>query len=1030
MKISNGFKILIFLVILFSFIGFCFVLAAEENSKRPLEISYPKSPFSGIEITSATPIPVFIKYIFEYSISFVLCFSILLLVFAGFKYIISLGNPAEIKNARERIESAILGIAIVLFAFLILNTVDPDLLKSNFKIPKINLSVTAPKIEEIKSITNFQQIPISYLILNRLLGIENYIAEKEKKDTAKNIKELEIKLKKLANDRFGQNRLDNIYNKNALDITGKKKLYEVGYEKGCQEKKIETKECKEKEYQGVSAYTKIIAQKIEEKTNSLKEKLENCHCGGSDKNCTNNPWRFQVEPVNSSAGWWIDNGACENFPCGNNDCKCGSSFPCKSYCQCYGEPCPNRTELRQLQTDLEVLANAFEVYIDGNQWVSDWIKKEKECFEKGICKKFEETKNCHFKDKKQCYTWAEEKYGITSETKVFIYQIAKNEQVYGGLGEVVDNLKKQRDQLLEARGGIYYGSKFYLETTPFGFFWSEPFYKFTNAGLDEYDKLFQIEHESWKESENDLMNIKDEKNPKIKEENKKLCEEVLKGSWNVIADGINPEELSIRAVCGYNQEFSSGKYGADPVNNQVIFYKSASPGQSILESKRFLSDLIPTAMAFDLGCSKGQSIGIPVGDAISNSLGLIEKLLNNLDNGKTAKIDRREVGKYIWAKKELPEIQRQMEPLEAYLNHRYETAANMAARAAEAMARDRSRCRCMIDYYEHVWRFNEATEKSKEKRDLDKLKAKEILLKGQIQEFENTTVKTYDFNDLDLKEIANYVIFDARTIVDAVDEVKGSNCSVRFSRDEVGRKCCPRTCQACRCCKNCGGPGCSPCREYERSEEVGFLNKFFSFLKISSVSADSCENCDMSCSAECECGCYQYPCPFCKSCRTGHCESCFGKPFPQMLLPTMDLISLYSNPDFLYSSPDFDGIELKIKAEFAKLNVDYYIKELNNVINQPQEWESDSATYSATYVEKINSDLKKSAENFASAKFCNSFPVIGSKDYEEWKNGVYLVPLLIDKNMAATTYGINAEQWKKLVGDENNFYCCLPYEVN
>jgi hypothetical protein len=1031
MKNFNGFKILILLIILFSFLGCCFILAAEQDQGKSLEIVYPKSPFSGIEISGTkTPLPVFIKYFFEYSVFFILCISILLLVFAGFKYITSLGNPAAVKDAKERIESAILGIAVVVFAFLILNTIDPDLLKSRFVIPKINLSTEKPKITEMKSTANFKQIPVSYLILNRFLGVENYIPNKEKMGKIKNIEQLDIKLQKINNDRFEQNRLDNIYNEGGLDITGKKHLFIAD---------------SEEKYQGVAVYTKTIAQKIAEKTNQLKVLLNECTCeGGQDKPCTS-PLQYQTPA--STSGWWMDNGACEYFPCGTNECKCKSSFPCKSYCQCYGEPCPNRKEIRQLETDLELLTEAFEAYVSDGQWVADWIKENNDCFEKNECKIFKQTEDCFTLktekgETKKCYIWPESKYGISEEIKKLIYQIAKTEQVYGGLGEVIEDLKKQRDQILEARDGVYYGSRFYLEETSMGGFWTEPFYQFWKAGLEENDKLLKMEHENWVESKSDLMKLDEKTSVKTEEKNnaetgpeansektermtnQKFCEEELKGSWRIIAEGIEPKELSIRAICNFSQEFSAARYSADPLNEWVIFYKDNNTIQGKQKDDEFLSELIPIAKAIDFGCVQRQSIKIPVGGGINNSLEMIEKMLDSLDDEKPAKINIKEITQYIWAKKQLPEIKNQIGVLEGFINRQRSIAANMEAAAAARKAKDAAWlargggnvCLCDIDYFEGVWRFNEAIEKSREQRDLNKLKEKEKLFKSQIQEFEKISVQKYDFNDLDLKEIAEYVISDAKDVINDIDNIKGSNCDIRFSKDTVGAKCCFKMCPSCTPCK---GGGCPPCREYERSEEISFLNKLFGFLKINSVSAVSCEsNCPPTCAtANCQCGCSETtPCPFCKSCRSGFCEACSGEPFPKLLLPTIELLSLYS---------DSQNEGIKLYKDFPKLTFDYYINELNNLINEPQEWE----TGPATYVEKINSDLKKSAQNFASAKYCNSFPSIGSKEYEEWQSGTYQIPVLIDKNMAATTYGINSELWDKLVGYEYDFYCCLPYTL-
>jgi len=82
------------------------------------------------------------------------------------------------------------------------------------------------------------------------------------------------------------------------------------------------------------------------------------------------------------------------------------------------------------------------------------------------------------------------------------------------------------------------------------------------------------------------------------------------------------------------------------------------------------------------------------------------------------------------------------------------------------------------------------------------------------------------------------------------------------------------------------------------------------------------------------------------------------------------------------------------------------------------------------YIDKINDDFEISAKNLADKKSCSNFPVVGSQDYQAWKAGIYQIPFLIDKDIAAGSYNINRANWIKLAGAyEYNFYCCLPYLV-
>jgi hypothetical protein len=55
----------------------------------------------------------------------VICFGALL--YGGFRYLISVGSPAAMADARDQIFSAILGLIILFSAYLILKTINPEL---------------------------------------------------------------------------------------------------------------------------------------------------------------------------------------------------------------------------------------------------------------------------------------------------------------------------------------------------------------------------------------------------------------------------------------------------------------------------------------------------------------------------------------------------------------------------------------------------------------------------------------------------------------------------------------------------------------------------------------------------------------------------------------------------------------------------------------------------------------------------------------------------------------------------------------
>jgi len=83
-----------------------------------------------LTFSAAEGIPSLIKIIIGWAFKFAGVFAFAMIVFAGFEYTTSGGNTSKQKDAQERIVSVIVGI-ILLFAFyIILYTINPDILKS------------------------------------------------------------------------------------------------------------------------------------------------------------------------------------------------------------------------------------------------------------------------------------------------------------------------------------------------------------------------------------------------------------------------------------------------------------------------------------------------------------------------------------------------------------------------------------------------------------------------------------------------------------------------------------------------------------------------------------------------------------------------------------------------------------------------------------------------------------------------------------------------------------------------------------
>jgi len=115
-------KFIIFLIILGVFCIGQVVFAKE------LAVGWPPSPF-GTKLDEKSEIPAFIGYLYEWGISIGGLAVFIALLIAGFQYLSSIGNPATMREAKDRIISALLGLVLLLGSYLILNTINPQLTK-------------------------------------------------------------------------------------------------------------------------------------------------------------------------------------------------------------------------------------------------------------------------------------------------------------------------------------------------------------------------------------------------------------------------------------------------------------------------------------------------------------------------------------------------------------------------------------------------------------------------------------------------------------------------------------------------------------------------------------------------------------------------------------------------------------------------------------------------------------------------------------------------------------------------------------
>ena len=112
---------LIFFLVLFSVL----ILSNFSFAQKPLEVDYPK--VFGEKLPENPLLPEYIKYIFNLALLIGGLIAFGALVSGGFRYMSSVGSPATMDDAKNQITAGILGLIILLSSYLVLTTVNPQL---------------------------------------------------------------------------------------------------------------------------------------------------------------------------------------------------------------------------------------------------------------------------------------------------------------------------------------------------------------------------------------------------------------------------------------------------------------------------------------------------------------------------------------------------------------------------------------------------------------------------------------------------------------------------------------------------------------------------------------------------------------------------------------------------------------------------------------------------------------------------------------------------------------------------------------
>lgn len=123
-------------VILFILIGITLPIVFVFAQQLELEGQYPQLP--GVESPTVGMGPAgYLKYIFVLGLAVSGLAAAAMIVAGGVMYMLAAGNESKMGEAKDRIFSAIGGLVLIIAAYLIIKTINPDLL--TFREPKVNL---------------------------------------------------------------------------------------------------------------------------------------------------------------------------------------------------------------------------------------------------------------------------------------------------------------------------------------------------------------------------------------------------------------------------------------------------------------------------------------------------------------------------------------------------------------------------------------------------------------------------------------------------------------------------------------------------------------------------------------------------------------------------------------------------------------------------------------------------------------------------------------------------------------------------
>jgi len=134
-----------------------------------LEVNYPS--IGGTTLNRSSTFPQYVAYIAKFSVWISLAIIFVVLAIAAIRYITSVGNPPVMKDAKNQIIAAFIGLGVVMASYLVLYTVNPELVRLKFgkvRVPQINYSSSSPVSQS--ALYNYKVVPVGQIVKEGIYG--------------------------------------------------------------------------------------------------------------------------------------------------------------------------------------------------------------------------------------------------------------------------------------------------------------------------------------------------------------------------------------------------------------------------------------------------------------------------------------------------------------------------------------------------------------------------------------------------------------------------------------------------------------------------------------------------------------------------------------------------------------------------------------------------------------------------------------------------------------------------------------------